>query len=85
MRILLQLRLRYTELVNEAVVNNFSTLASKEDITLYATRTLVSITRDRVDELGISLESFCKEAEVYTVLVAERPAIDGEGNQKRHT
>ena len=85
LRILLELRLRYTEFLHEAIVDSFSTLASEEDVTLLATRTLVCKPSDRVDELGVSLECISKEAEVDTILVAERPAVDWEGYEERNS
>ena len=85
LRILLELRLGYTEFLHEAIVDSFSTLASKEDVTLLATGSLISKPYDRIDELRISLECISKEAEVDTILVAERPAVDWEGYEERNS
>ena len=44
--ILSKLRFRYTEFLDQAVIDNLCTLTSKEDVALYATSTLISIPRD---------------------------------------
>ena len=65
-----QLRSRYAELVNQAVVNGFRTFLAQAFVQLLAAGARICITRNRVNGLAVGcLDGFCKQAQVRTRFV----------------